>query len=128
MTTATDPKTGQRYELQGGRWVPITSRQEAPTSTEALEPLSSGPIESALVGAGDVINTGIRNVRDLWARARGDEAGQAAIAAERQEADQIRARLHQEAPVAATVGSMLPTLATAPLGGASVLGQLASGA
>src|SRR5262245_6969688 len=130
MTTATDPKTGQSYELGGGRWVPISrvSRTQQRPAAEPEEKLSSGPIESALVGAGDVLNTVGLNARDLWARVTGDQAGQQAIAEERQDAAGVRARLHREAPIAATVGSMLPGLATAPLGGASILGQLATGA
>lgn len=130
MTTATNPQTGERFELIGGRWVPIQGRSDAaqPTPRERPAAPELGAIEGVLVGAGDVFNTVGLNARDIWARVRGDTEGQAQIAGERAEADAVRAQIHEAAPIASTIGGMLPGLAAAPLGGAGVLGQLATGA
>jgi hypothetical protein len=81
-----------------------------------------------LVGAGDTLNSVGLNARDMWARLTDDHAGQVKIAGERQEADKVRASIHRDSPIMATVGGMLPAMAAAPLGGASMLGQLATGA
>lgn len=134
MTTATDPKTGQRYELVGGRWQPISRREEAPASANVKpEPLLEGGRlaragQALLVGAGDTINTGRMNVQDLWASITGDQAMQQSIAEERADAQMVRERLREEAPIASTVGGMVPSLIAAPLGGASILGQIGAGA
>lgn len=123
-----NPKTGEVLELQSGQWVPIA---KAPMQESKQERLSTGAIDAAMVGAGDTANTVMMNARDMWAGLRGDDAEQLKIADERAEAQMIRNRLHEEAPVAAAVGSMLPTLATLPLGiGASLgtAGRLAMGA
>ncbi len=135
MTTATDPKTGQQYELIGGRWAPVTRRTDAAQPTPGKAPARSeyapdelNPLMAALVGAGDTFNTVGINARDMWARVRGDEAGQLRAEDERDEAAKLRNQLHETNPVMATIGGMLPALIAAPLGGASVLGQLGTSA
>jgi hypothetical protein len=92
-------------------------------------------VEGALVGAGDTLTTWGRNVRELKAELTGNEGALAKIAADREEADSIRARLQAEAPIASRVGGALPALATLPIGmgvgGAGMLagraGQIATG-
>lgn len=136
MSTATDPKTGQRYELIGGRWVPM-SPAASPAETQprpakgapseyAQEPL--GAIQAGLVGAGDTFNTIGINAREMWASLTGDREGQIEAARDRVGASRVRAQLHETNPIAATVGSMLPGLIAAPLGGAGIAGQLGMGA
>jgi hypothetical protein len=129
-----DPATGTVYEFKGGQWQIV---QEAAPAAQAgageAAPLLEGSWlgrqgQAALVGAGDVFSTVGRNVRDVYAGLRGDVDAQAAIAGERMEADDIRARLRAEAPAGALVGAALPSLAAAPLAGASVLGNVALGA
>ena len=131
MTTATDPKTGQQYELMGGRWVPVTQRSE-PVNTQddasKYAPDAGNPFNAAMIGAGDVFHNVGLNARDLWAHVTGNHADQASVEDDRQEAAQIRAQLHDTNPMAATIGGMLPGLATAPLAGAGMLGQLAASA
>jgi hypothetical protein len=119
-----NPKTGEVLELESGQWVPVA---KAPMQEGKQERLSRGPIDAAMVGAGDTLTTWGRNARDMWAGLRGDDAEQLSIADERAEADLIRNRLHEEAPLAAGIGSALPALATLPLGlgvGAGRLGAL----
>jgi len=124
-----NPQTGEVLELRGGQWVPVGQVPVKPDEAAAAKPerLSTGAIDAAMVGAGDTLSTWGRNARDLWAGLRGDEDAQRQIADERAEAALIRDRLHGEAPVAAAVGSMLPGLATLPMGmgiGAGRLGVL----
>jgi hypothetical protein len=107
-----NPETGEVLELRSGQWVPVA---KVPVQ-EKRERLSTGAVDAALVGAGDTLNTWGMNARDLWAGLRGNEDEQMRIVDERAEAQGIRNRLHEEAPVAAAVGSMLPALATMPLG------------
>lgn len=117
-------EAGELFELREGQWVKI-GRAKPDTKDEPTERLSSGAINAAMVAAGDVLSTMGRNARGLIADVRGDTAGQASIAAERQDADAIRARLQSEAPIASAVGAALPSLATMPLGmGVGSLGMM----
>jgi len=128
---AVNEKTGEVFELQGGQWVPV---QKAPAEPAARKPdqfarISSGTMESMAASAGDMLTTWGRNARGLLADVRGDTATQDRIADERMEAESIRARMHEEAPIAAGVGAMLPGLATLPIGmGLGGAGMLAGGA
>lgn len=120
---AVNPETGEVLELRGGQWVAVDSggKQEP---AKAPERLTTGPINAAMVSAGDqLVNMG-RNVRDVWAGIRGDKQAQGDIAVERAEAEQMRGRLHQEAPWAAGIGAALPSLATLPIGGGIGVGRL----
>ena len=118
MPIAVNSETGEQFELQGNRWVPVRKREEAPEAPK----LTTGAINAALISAGDVLTTVGRNARDVYAMLRGDEGARAGIEQERAEADVMRDMLHQEAPKAAFVGGMLPALATLPIGGAPAAG------
>jgi hypothetical protein len=72
-------------------------------------------LDAALIGAGKTFTDFSRGVRDLF--------GSETAAAEQQEADQLFAPLQEHQGLATGVGQALPYLATAPLGGASILGQ-----
>lgn len=135
-----NPQTGERLELVGNQWVPVNKREQAPSSVDAKTPeynLTGGPVQAALISAGDVFNTIGINARDVYAKLRGDEKGQAAIQAEREQAAIWREKLHEEAPKSAFVGAMLPTLplmglsggapAAGMLGNIGKLGQMAAG-
>lgn len=121
---------GEVLELVGNQWVPVPkgAPPAPPASRESL--LQPGSRfdqfgEAMAVAAGDQFATMGRNVRDVYAMLRGDTAARNSIVDERAEADKIRARLHEDAPVASVVGSMLPT---APLmllsGGAAAPGLM----
>src|SRR6188768_4128879 len=113
-----NPKTGEVLELQAGRWVPVDGdktpggKTAEPDQFEKNFKVSSGTLESIAASAGDQLTTMGRNVRDMWAGFRGDNQAQADIVDERAEADWIRKRMHDEAPIAAGIGAALPSLAT----------------
>src|SRR5262245_34427180 len=118
-----DPKSGREYELQGNRWVPVSTEQ----APEPAPKLTSGAIDAALISAGDVFTNVGRNARDVYAMLRGDEAERSKIQGEREEADVLRGMLHEEAPIAATVGGMAPGLLASMLtGGAAAPSTLGS--
>lgn len=101
-----NPETGEVMELLHGQWVPVA--KVPGEEGEKRERLTTGPVNAAMVAAGDTVHNWGLNARDLWASLRGDEKEQLKIADERAEAQDIRARLHEEAPAAAMVGGMLP--------------------
>lgn len=114
---------GDEFELKAGVWVPVAVAQApqgapgggAGAQTEAPK-LTTGPINAAMIGAGDVFNTVGLNARELWNKASGDIEGLAQVQEDRAEAAQRRAALQAEAPIASRVGGALPALATLPLG------------
>ena len=77
----------------------------------------TSPLNAAMIGAGKTFTDFGRGVRDLF--------GSDTAAAEQAEADELFAPLAQHQGVATGVGQALPYLATAPLGGAGVMGQAA---
>lgn len=111
---------GNIIELVNGQWVPVGSKRPAPAEPRAN--LVDNPLQGAMIGAGQFFADAGRNVRDLVATARGDAEGQYKIAAERVDADAIRARLSEDAPISSAIGGMLPGLATLPIGGGITLG------
>lgn len=107
---------GEVMEFDGTQWVPVKgAKAEAPAAPR--ERISTGAVDAALVGAGDVFNSIGINARDLFGSLTGNAGMQATAAADRAEAAGIRERLRSEAPIASAVGGMLPGLATLPLSG-----------
>ena len=77
----------------------------------------SGPIDAALVSAGESLTGYGRGIQNLYGKAVGDEGLQADLAVEDAEANRLMAPVREEYPVSTTIGPMLPGLATMPLGG-----------
>ena len=76
-----------------------------------------GTAESLMINAGKTFTDIGRGVRDLF--------GSDTAVADQAEADQLMAPLQEQNPISSIVGQALPYLATASLGGATILGQSA---
>jgi len=113
---ATNPQTGEIFELRDDKWIPVNRSELA--GRMAAEGM--GGLEAFQVGAGRELSSMGAGIRNLIARARGDKATQQDIADSEAEA---------EAHVAGTgdalsggksallqVGRSAPYLATMPLG------------
>jgi len=131
---AVNQETGEVVEFVGGQWVPVdggeggqAAPRAQPAQAEPQQDLTTGPINAALIGAGDLATRMGRNARDVWANVTGNVAQQRAIENERREAQQITARLRRDAPIASIAGEfglMLPTMALG--GGLPGLAMLAA--
>ena len=78
----------------------------------------AGTLETAAIAAGKQFTDFGRGVRNFF----GDES----VRAEAQDAERVIAGLEAESPWATMIGSALPSLATAPIGGGGVLGGMAT--
>jgi hypothetical protein len=107
------------YQLEDGSVVP------APDTDIFLpfmdEPLSLDPtIEAALINAGETFTDIGRGIRNLDA----DTQEQLQLQREGQQSNRALEGLRGEFPIASAIGQALPSLATAPISGASMLGSL----
>ena len=124
---ATNPQTGEQYELQGNEWVPVNREEIA--GRMAAQGMGAG--ESFLVGAGHELSSMGAGIRNLLAGARGDTRTQQRIAEEQAAQEGYMSGTSEQLGGLSKAGLLLghaaPYLATMPLGvGATGVRGLAS--
>lgn len=103
--------------LTGGSYIDTELGNETPELATGWLADTPDSVQAAVLGAGDTLSRGVAGVQDIAAQVMGDEQRQAEIAAQQQGNAEAFSRVQEDFPIASTVGSVLPYLATAPLSG-----------